>query len=92
MGVNILHFFNTRIGKTSFHADFRLEDIKSSTLGTLLKNPIRTKISDIYYTHALTRTNWGFSASHNYTKNNFSGEFAILLQHFSSIKKRYYIL
>ncbi|MDY0014881.1 MAG: TonB-dependent receptor [Bacteroidales bacterium] len=92
LGVNMLHFFNSRLGKTSFHADFRLEDIKSNTLGTLLKKPIRTKISYIYYTHALTRSNWGFSASHNYTKNNFSSEFSILLQHFSSIKKRYYLL
>ncbi|MBP7102601.1 MAG: TonB-dependent receptor [Bacteroidales bacterium] len=92
IGINILHFFNSRLGKTSFHADFRLEDIKSNTLGTILKNPIRLKTPEIYYTHALTRSNCGFSASHNYTKNNFSSEFSILLQHFSSIKKRYYLL
>lgn len=91
-GINILHYFTSKLGKTSLHADFRLEDIKSTSLGNLLNKPIPTEISNIYYTHALTRINWGFSASQNYTKNNFSSDISLLLQHFSYIKEKYYLL
>ncbi len=91
-GINLLNYFTTKLGKTSFNADFRLENIISTSIGDTLIQPIATHLENIYYTRGVSRTHLGFSASQLYTLSNFTGNLSFLMLHFSTRKNNYYFL
>ena len=66
-GLNLNNYFSWAAGHTAFGAEFRNEDIVSTTLGEPLSKP--KHISDTHhdYTRGLNRTNLGFHLEHNFS-------------------------
>jgi len=81
-GINIRNSFSTRLGKTSFSADYRMEDIVSSSLGELLANPIPSRIKDVDFTHRKTRHITGLSAAQGYVGEKIILNLSLLGQYY----------
>lgn len=81
-GINLRNTFSSRFGKTSFSADYRMEDIISSSLGELLTQPIRNPSTDVDYTHRKTRHISGISAAHGYVGKHVIVNFSLLGQYY----------
>ena len=54
-GANVNSWFESKLGKTAFGAEYRLENIKSNVLGEPLKNPIDIKGKDAQYLYSKNR-------------------------------------
>ncbi|MEG2070436.1 MAG: TonB-dependent receptor plug domain-containing protein, partial [Bacteroidales bacterium] len=91
-GLNILSYFDSKIGRTSLSGDVRVEDVVSTSLGNLLDEPIPTKVPNVQYLYGRTRTNFGLSASQSFVLGGFTGDLTLLLQHFTDIRNKYYLL
>jgi iron complex outermembrane receptor protein len=91
-GANFLTYFFTKAGKTSFSADVRIEDIFSTSLGTLLQKPVKTLNDTIFYNYGKLNLNSGISASQHYENKGWTADLTLLLQHFSHTPKSIYLL
>ncbi len=91
-GINFLTAFRSIAGKSSFSADFRIEDIISTSLGEAIQNPIAMKVDTLFYTHRRTRGNFGISASHLYSAKGWRAQVTLLGQHFTDIRNKFYLL
>jgi len=91
-GGNLVTSFRSIIGKTSISADFRAEDIVSTSLGYLLENPISTYLPGIDYTRRRSRNITGLSASQHYENKGWNADLTLLIQNFSDYRKKIYVL
>ena len=65
MGINLNSWFDWTLGRTALGAEFRNEDIISTTLGEPLQTPKHIHGTDRYYTLGLNRSNISFHLEHN---------------------------
>ncbi len=65
-GLGLNSWFDTPLGRTAFGAEFRNEDIVSSTLGEALPSP------DGHYRYGLNRSNLSFHLEHNILWRRFT--------------------
>ena len=65
MGINLNSWFDWTLGRTALGAEFRNEDIISTTLGEPLQTPKHIHGTDRYYTLGLNRSNLSFHLEHN---------------------------
>ncbi len=72
VGINLNNYFDWTLGRTAFGAEFRNEDIVSTTLGEPLNNPKKIHGSDRQYTVGLNRSNISFFLEHNVLLRNFT--------------------
>lgn len=91
-GLNLLSYFNSPLGKSSFVADVRLEGIVSSSLGTLLPEPIQVGSTSNFYKYGANRTLIALSAAQRYSYKGFTAQGTLLLQHLSTLPERFFFL
>ncbi len=72
VGINLNNYFDWVLGRTAFGAEFRNEDIVSTTLGEPLNNPRDIHGTDRQYTVGLNRSNISFYLEHNVLLRNFT--------------------
>ncbi len=72
VGINLNNYFDWTLGRTAFGAEFRNEDIVSTTLGEPLNNPKKIHGTDRQYTVGLNRSNISFFLEHNVLLRNFT--------------------
>ena len=72
LGVNLNSYFDWKLGRTAFGAEFRNEDLVSGNLGEPLNNPIHIHGTDRDYDHGLNRSNISFFLEHNILLKNFT--------------------
>lgn len=92
LGTTLETFFYTKAGKTIFLVDFRHEGIVSSSLGERLPQPIFISKNEAPYAYSTARSLMSFSASHNYTYNNFKIEIGYKLQYINRLHKQLFHL
>ena len=71
-GVNLNNWFDWKLGKTAFGAEFRNEDIISGNLGEPLNHPKHISGTDRDYEYGLNRSNLSFHLEHNILLNSFT--------------------
>jgi hypothetical protein len=91
-GLNLLSYFNSTLGRSSFVADVRLEGIVSSSLGTLLPEPIQVGRTPNVYKYGANRTLIALSAALRYRHKGFTAQGTLLLQHLSALSERFFFL
>ena len=72
VGINLNNYFDWILGRTAFGAEFRNEDIISTTLGEALNTPKNIHGTDRQYTLGLNRSNISFFLEHNILLRNFT--------------------
>lgn len=92
LGTNILTYFHSMAGKTSFLMDYRFEGIISSSLGVALPKPLIKKRENKVYGYGVSRLLIALSISHKYSYKGFTLEGSYILQHLTSIPKRLFHL
>lgn len=72
IGLNLNSWFDWILGRTSFGAEARNEDIISTTLGEPLNTPVHISDTDRDYTVGLNRTNLSLYLEHNIMLGRFA--------------------
>lgn len=72
IGLNLNSWFDWMLGRTSFGAEARNEDIISTTLGEPLNTPVHISGTDRDYTVGLNRTNLSLYLEHNIMLGRFA--------------------
>ncbi len=92
MGVNVQSILYSRWGKSSANAEIRIEDVKSSSLGNLLTQPIQSLFPNIDYRFGRTRTIVNLSVAHDVHIRRFSANVALFAQYLTDFPDKIYLL
>lgn len=93
LGGNLLTYFYSIIGKTSFVVDYKIENIVSTGLGVKLNRKIEINGEKrLFYQYGYTRQHYGFGLKHNFFQKNLSGDIALNVQHNTDNHKKFYWL
>ena len=85
-GINVQTSFTSKIGKTSFSADVRVEDIVSTSLGEKLAQPKPVHNEEITYKYQKTRSIGGLSAAQRFIYKHFVANVSFLGQYYMDNK------
>jgi iron complex outermembrane receptor protein len=88
-GENTKAWFNSLLGKTTFGASFRREEILSNNIGTSLYKPIHISSTDTSYTKGYSRNYTGIYIDQYYTIEDISISAGILAQQTKDTKTRW---
>lgn len=91
VGFNFINMFATKIGKTGFSFDYRIEDIVSTSLGNLMKQEKPSRTEGISYRYGKTRQIAALSAGQSLLTKNIAFKVSILGQYYV-IEKNFYLL
>lgn len=89
-GANINSHFNSKYGKTSFGAEYRIEHIYSNVLGELMNDTIAVPGEpNAFFTHSKMRNNLSFFVEHSVYLNKFSFSTGLLANYNSDFLWNY---
>ena len=84
LGANVSGWFDSRLGKTAFGAEFRHEGIVSTALGEPLSDPKDIKGSGREYSHGLKRASGSLFLEHNIILKRFTASAGLAAVHNSA--------
>lgn len=84
-GLNVNSWFRSLIGKTSFGAELRSENIWSNVLGDIITNVIKVPGEDAFFNRFKSRTSFSAFLEHTYTIRNFYINTGVLAQRSSDL-------